>query len=62
MKSLNLLNKFKNFKKVDKIYRVRKELSRYGKIRLDKDMCKLISNGINRDKIITQDILVLLSL
>jgi len=29
-----------------------------GKIRLDKDMCKLISNGINKDKIITQDILV----
>ena len=32
-----LLNKFKNFKKIDKIYRVRKELSRFKKIRLDKN-------------------------
>jgi len=37
MKSLHLLNKFKNFKKVDKIFRVRKALSRYKKIRLDKN-------------------------
>ena len=37
MQSSKLLNKFKNFKKIDKIYRVRKELSRYKKIRLDKN-------------------------
>ena len=37
MQSSKLLNKFKNFKKIDKIYRVRKELSRFKKIRLDKN-------------------------
>ena len=37
MKSLNYLNKFKNFKKLDKIFRVRSTLDRHNKIRLDKN-------------------------
>ena len=37
MKSPNYLNKFKNFKKLDKIFRVRSALDRHNKIRLDKN-------------------------
>ena len=37
MKSLSLLKKYKHFKKIDKIFRVRSNLLRYKKIRLDKN-------------------------
>ena len=37
MKSLSLLAKYKHFKKIDKIFRVRSNLLRYKKIRLDKN-------------------------
>jgi len=53
MQSSKLLNKFKNFNKIDKIFRIRASLqSRHGKIRLDKNerVSNFESNFINKIK------------
>jgi len=52
MKSTHHLHKFKNFKKIDKIFRVRSALERHKKIRLDKNErpSDFESNFINKIK------------
>jgi len=52
MRSFNYSNKFKNFKKIDKIFRKRNTVSRYKKVRLDKNerLSDFESYFINRIK------------